>query len=91
MTVSLAQAADGLGTMCGLEKARELLSRAGLTQIDIHQLEHDFQNDYYVIQKQKCLSRQLSCRSLFLYGQKQILDRSHSQGAYLLPNVNDTI
>jgi len=51
MTVSLAQNGDGLGTMWGQEKARELLTRAGFTRIDIHQLEHDYQNDYYVIQK----------------------------------------
>ncbi|MGB3211076.1 MAG: class I SAM-dependent methyltransferase [Desulforhopalus sp.] len=51
MAVSLAQDGDGLGTMWGQEKARELLSRAGFSQISIHQLEHDFQNDYYMIQK----------------------------------------
>lgn len=51
MTVSLAQGGEGLGTMWGQEKARELLTAAGFTQIEIHQLEHDFQNDYYVIGK----------------------------------------
>jgi len=51
MTVSLAQNGEGLGTMWGQEKARQLLSRAGFTKIAIHQLEHDIQNDYYVIQK----------------------------------------
>lgn len=51
MTVSLAQGGEGLGTMWGQEKARELLGEAGFTQVDIHQLEHDFQNDYYIIQK----------------------------------------
>jgi hypothetical protein len=51
MTVSLAQGGDGLGTMWGQEKARELLTEAGFTDIAIHQLEHDFQNDYYVIRK----------------------------------------
>lgn len=51
MTVSLAQGGDGLGTMWGQEKAQELLTEAGFCQIDIHQLEHDFQNDYYVISK----------------------------------------
>lgn len=51
MTVSLAQGGEGLGTMWGQEMARELLSEAGFNHIDIHQLEHDFQNDYYVIQK----------------------------------------
>ena len=51
MTVSLAQGGEGLGTMWGREKASELLQQAGFSRIDIHQLEHDFQNDYYVIQK----------------------------------------
>lgn len=51
MTVSLAQGGDGLGTMWGQEKAQELLTEAGFTNIVIHQLEHDFQNDYYVIKK----------------------------------------
>ncbi len=51
MTVSLAQGGEGLGTLWGQEKARELLSAAGFKQIAIHQLEHDFQNDYYVIRK----------------------------------------
>lgn len=52
MTVSLAQGGEGLGTMWGREKATELLQEAGFKQIRIHQLEHDFQNDYYVMQKQ---------------------------------------
>jgi 2-polyprenyl-3-methyl-5-hydroxy-6-metoxy-1,4-benzoquinol methylase len=51
MTVSLAQGGDGLGTMWGQEKAKELLNKAGFSSITIHQLEHDFQNDYYVISK----------------------------------------
>ena len=36
-----------------MEKAQELLTEAGFTDISIHQLEHDFQNDYYVIRKQE--------------------------------------
>ncbi|MFP4611655.1 MAG: class I SAM-dependent methyltransferase [Thiohalophilus sp.] len=51
MTVSLAQGGEGLGTLWGREKAQELLNAAGFSRIAIHQLEHDFQNDYYVIQK----------------------------------------
>jgi SAM-dependent methyltransferase len=51
MTVSLAQGGDGLGTMWGQEKAKELLMAAGFRHIQIHQLEHDFQNDYYVVRK----------------------------------------
>jgi len=51
MTVSLAQGGEGLGTMWGQEKAIEYLNKAGFRSITIQQLEHDFQNDYYVIQK----------------------------------------
>lgn len=51
MTVSLAQGGDGLGTMWGQEMAIEYLNEAGFSDINIHQLEHDFQNDYYVIKK----------------------------------------
>jgi len=51
MTVSLAQGGDGLGAMWGQEKARELLTEAGFSNIQIHQLDHDFQNDYYIVQK----------------------------------------
>lgn len=51
MTVSLAQGGDGLGTMWGQELAKTLLQEAGFTNVEIHQLEHDFQNDYYIIQK----------------------------------------
>ncbi len=51
MTVSLAQGGEGPGTMWGREKAQELLTEAGFTQIEIHQLDHDIQNDYYPIRK----------------------------------------
>lgn len=51
MTVSLAQRGDGLGAMWGRELATELLQEAGFSQIAIHRLDHDVQNDYYVIQK----------------------------------------
>ena len=50
MTVSLAQGGEGLGTMWGREKARQL-TEAGFMQIEIHPLDHDFQNDYYPIRK----------------------------------------
>lgn len=49
MSVSLAQGGDGLGAMWGREKAKELLTKAGFENIEIHQLEHDIQNDYYVM------------------------------------------
>jgi 2-polyprenyl-3-methyl-5-hydroxy-6-metoxy-1,4-benzoquinol methylase len=51
MSVSLGQGGDGLGAMWGREKALELLGKAGFRDIEIHQLEHDIQNDYYVIRK----------------------------------------
>ncbi len=51
MSVSLAQGGEGLGTMWGREKARELLTEAGFRDIQIHRLDHDIQNDYYVMQK----------------------------------------
>lgn len=51
MTVSLAQGGMGLGTMWGREKAQEMLQEAGFSQVIIHNLSHDIQNDYYVIQK----------------------------------------
>ncbi|MQA91034.1 MAG: methyltransferase domain-containing protein [Gemmatimonas sp.] len=49
MTVSLAQGGDGLGTMWGRERATKMLHEAGFSKVEIHQLDHDFQNDYYVV------------------------------------------
>lgn len=49
MTVSLAQGGEGLGAMWGREKAQEMLRNAGFTRIAIKRLEHDIQNDWYVI------------------------------------------
>lgn len=49
MSVSLAQNGEGLGAMWGREKARELLKEAGFEDIEIHRLDHDIQNDYYVM------------------------------------------
>lgn len=51
MTVSLAQDGMGLGAMWGTEKALEMLRLAGFTQVDVHRLDHDFQNCYYVTRK----------------------------------------
>ncbi|MFW6201870.1 MAG: methyltransferase domain-containing protein [Gemmatimonadota bacterium] len=48
MTVSLAQGGEGLGTMWGRERALEMLERAGFDEVEVHRLEHDIQNDYYV-------------------------------------------
>jgi SAM-dependent methyltransferase len=49
MTVSLAQGGDGLGAMWGEQKARELLTEAGFTSIEVHLLEHDPFNAYFVV------------------------------------------
>ncbi|MBE9180614.1 methyltransferase domain-containing protein [Oculatella sp. LEGE 06141] len=51
MTVSLAYGGMGLGAMWGKEKALELLAEAGFQQVEIKQLAHDFQNDYYIVRK----------------------------------------
>lgn len=51
MSVSLAQNGDGLGAMWGREKAQELLKKAGFEDIKIHRLDHDIQNDYYLMKK----------------------------------------
>lgn len=51
MTVSLAYDGMGLGTMWGQEKALQMLSDAGFARVEIKQLAHDFQNDYYIIRK----------------------------------------
>ncbi|MBD1913634.1 MULTISPECIES: class I SAM-dependent methyltransferase [unclassified Leptolyngbya] len=51
MTVSLAYGGMGLGTMWGTEKALQMLADAGFKHVEIKQLAHDFQNDYYIIRK----------------------------------------
>ena len=49
MTVSLAQGGEGLGAMWGEERTREYLQAAGFTSIEVHQLSHDIQNNWYVV------------------------------------------
>jgi len=51
MTVSLAQGGEGLGAMWGEEKTREYLRRAGFSSVKTHQLEHDINNNWYVVRK----------------------------------------
>jgi len=51
MTVSLAQGGAGLGTMWGEELAQEMLAKAGFGTIDVYRLDHDFQNNFYVMRK----------------------------------------
>jgi hypothetical protein len=50
-TVSLAQHAEGLGAMWGVQKAREMLGEAGFTKVEVEQLPHDFANNYFVVTK----------------------------------------
>ena len=52
MTVSLAANGMGLGAMWGEEKALEMLKEAGFSSVEIKRLEHDFQNNYYIVKKQ---------------------------------------
>lgn len=51
MTVSLAQDGEGLGAMWGEEKTREYLLIAGFSSIQVKTLDHDIQNNWYVITK----------------------------------------
>jgi SAM-dependent methyltransferase len=48
MTVSLALDGEGLGTVWGEQKARELLREAGFADPDVWQVEGDLINSYYV-------------------------------------------
>lgn len=48
MTVSLAQGGEGLGAMWGKEKALQYFNAAGFSDIEVHELDHDFQNYWYL-------------------------------------------
>jgi 2-polyprenyl-3-methyl-5-hydroxy-6-metoxy-1,4-benzoquinol methylase len=48
MTVSLASNGEGLGTMWGEQKARQMLAEAGFTQLEVKQVEDDIFNNYYI-------------------------------------------
>jgi SAM-dependent methyltransferase len=48
MTTSLADGGQGLGTMWGEQKARQMLAEAGFTQVEIKQVPGDVFNNYYV-------------------------------------------
>jgi 2-polyprenyl-3-methyl-5-hydroxy-6-metoxy-1,4-benzoquinol methylase len=52
MTVSLAQGGEGYGTMWGRERAKALFHRAGFRTVELHELAHDLQNDYYLLKKE---------------------------------------
>jgi 2-polyprenyl-3-methyl-5-hydroxy-6-metoxy-1,4-benzoquinol methylase len=51
MTVSLAQEGEGLGAMWGEEKTHEYLQKAGFHSVETNQLDHDIQNNWYVVRK----------------------------------------
>ena len=51
MTVSLALNGEGLGTVWGEQKARELMNEAGFTSIDVKQVAGDIFNNYYLARK----------------------------------------
>lgn len=51
MTVSLAAGGMGLGAMWGEEKTLEMLEEAGFKRVEIKQLDHDFQNNFYIVKK----------------------------------------
>jgi ubiquinone/menaquinone biosynthesis C-methylase UbiE len=51
MTVSLAQGGEGLGTVWGRELAEELFREAGFMRLETKEVEGDFLNVYYVLNK----------------------------------------
>jgi SAM-dependent methyltransferase len=51
MTVSLALDGEGLGTMWGEQKALELLSEAGFTNVAVREIEGDIFNNYYIARR----------------------------------------
>lgn len=53
MSVSLSAGGMGLGAMWGEEMTLEMLEEAGFMDIEIKRLAHDFQNNYYIVKKQK--------------------------------------
>ncbi len=48
MSVSLAQGGEGLGAMWGRETAERYFRDAGFSTVDVHELDHDIQNYYYL-------------------------------------------
>jgi len=51
MTVSLALDGEGLGTMWGERKARELLAEAGFHDVDVKNVDGDNFNNFYIARK----------------------------------------
>jgi 2-polyprenyl-3-methyl-5-hydroxy-6-metoxy-1,4-benzoquinol methylase len=48
MTVSLSHGGEGLGSVWGREKALELLAEAGFASVEVHRVEGDQLNEYFV-------------------------------------------
>ncbi len=51
MTVSLALDGEGLGTVWGEQKARQMLANAGFTDVQVERVEGDIINNYYIARK----------------------------------------
>lgn len=51
MTVSLAYGGEGLGTVWGEQKARQMLADAGFKDVEVQQVEGDILNNYYIAKK----------------------------------------
>lgn len=51
MTVSLSNGGAGLGAMWGEETAVEMMKKAGFKNVELHHLDHDIMNTYYVAAK----------------------------------------
>ena len=51
MTVSLAHQGAGLGAMWGVQAARKMFTDAGFVALEVHNVEGDVANNYYVCRK----------------------------------------
>lgn len=51
MTVSLAHDGAGLGAMWGVQTARKMFTDAGFVDVEIHHVEGDIANNYYICRK----------------------------------------
>src|SRR5690606_30042678 len=86
MTVSLAQGGEGLGTMWGREKAREYFEKAGFRSVEVCQLPHDVQNDYWVLRPEAQWSLDIQDNGSatlrpHLGGIDRALEHGHEEGA----------
>ncbi len=51
MTVSLADGGMGLGTMWGEQLARQMITDAGFSSVELRHIDGDIVNSYYVASK----------------------------------------